>query len=356
MVKVCFFNQDGTVRIIRGVWLYALLSVFVAACAIPLRQPPEPNLESADGETALVVPTGDTTSLEQENEVSQSAGDADESADTTAADVAMVVTASPGPTLTATATAMASAATQTSAPQSTPQPETTVATSLAVQVPTFDVAVLDLVELDQTFLDTISIERRAISQLEMHRYLEFTDADDVVWQGELLQGDGQTVILLQPRQAGGKFAVRLSADEAVDLSNSELEASLITSLLSVELPADSGSYDLPDAEILLVRARETDAGVWTFDVRLDHPDTGWEDYTDGWHVETLDGEILGVRILAHPHVNEMPFSRSQSGIRIPEGSTEVQVRSHDLVSGYTAETVIVPISESGGGDKYEVTR
>jgi hypothetical protein len=31
-----------------------------------------------------------------------------------------------------------------------------------------------------------------------------------------------------------------------------------------------------------------------FDVTLTHPDTGWDDYADGWRVEDADGTVLGV--------------------------------------------------------------
>ncbi|MEZ4582876.1 MAG: hypothetical protein R3A10_14775 [Caldilineaceae bacterium] len=40
---------------------------------------------------------------------------------------------------------------------------------------------------------------------------------------------------------------------------------------------------------------------------LAYPDTGWDDYADGWHVATPAGEILGTRL--HPHVNEQPFTQ-----------------------------------------------
>ena len=29
-------------------------------------------------------------------------------------------------------------------------------------------------------------------------------------------------------------------------------------------------------------------------VTLTHPDTGWDDYADGWRVEDADGTVLGV--------------------------------------------------------------
>ena len=69
-----------------------------------------------------------------------------------------------------------------------------------------------------------------------------------------------------------------------------------------------------------------------------------------------DGEILGTRILLHPHVDEQPFTRSLSGVVIPEDVTEVVVRSHNLISGYAPEVVTVPIGESGSGERYEVER
>ena len=47
-----------------------------------------------------------------------------------------------------------------------------------------------------------------------------------------------------------------------------------------------------------------------------------------------DGNQLGLRVLAHPHENEQPFTRSQSGIIIPAGVTEVYIRTRDNVDGW----------------------
>ena len=74
--------------------------------------------------------------------------------------------------------------------------------------------------------------------------------------------------------------------------------------------------------------------AWRFDVTILHADTGWDDYADGWEVIDADGTPLGTRPLAHPHVNEQPFTRSQSGIVIPEGTTEVFIRVRDNVQGW----------------------
>jgi hypothetical protein len=111
--------------------------------------------------------------------------------------------------------------------------------------------------------------------------------------------------------------------------------------------------------VQFVRARLTGAGegaeTWTFDVTLAHPDTGWEDYADGWHVASPAGVIFGTRILLHPHVEEQPFTRSLSGVQVPAGTDEVIVRPHDLVSGY-GEGVAVSLAESATTERYAVAR
>lgn len=94
------------------------------------------------------------------------------------------------------------------------------------------------------------------------------------------------------------------------------------------------------AEIVEVAAEMTD-GTWRFDVTVLHPDTGWEHYADGWEVLGPDGARLGYRELAHPHETEQPFTRSLSGVVIPDGVTEVTVRAHCQIDGWTGEPVTV---------------
>ena len=92
-----------------------------------------------------------------------------------------------------------------------------------------------------------------------------------------------------------------------------------------------------DVEIVNVQAVQS-SGAWRFDVTLRHADSGWEHYADGWEVLATDGTSLGMRVLAHPHVNEQPFTRSLGGVMIPEGITEVTIRARDNVDGWTVET------------------
>lgn len=92
------------------------------------------------------------------------------------------------------------------------------------------------------------------------------------------------------------------------------------------------------AEVVEVRAQQQ-GREWRFDVALLHPDTGWDDYADAWQVLAPDGTVLGTRELAHPHVNEQPFTRSLSGVVIPDGITEVGIRARTNVDGWS-ETIV----------------
>ncbi len=76
-----------------------------------------------------------------------------------------------------------------------------------------------------------------------------------------------------------------------------------------------------------------------FDVTLAHADTGWEHYADRWRVLTDDGRVLGTRTLAHPHVHEQPFTRSLSGIDIPDGVSSVIIDARDSVHGVSGRTL-----------------
>jgi hypothetical protein len=117
-----------------------------------------------------------------------------------------------------------------------------------------------------------------------------------------------------------------------------------------------------NADVVHVRAVENADGRWTFYVTVEHPDTGWEDYADGWDVVLPDGTIvkpdpdsLFTRLLLHPHTNEQPFTRSQSGIVLPRGVSEVRVRAHDMVDGYGGKEVVVDLTVGSGPD-FQVER
>ena len=102
--------------------------------------------------------------------------------------------------------------------------------------------------------------------------------------------------------------------------------------------AHAGEVETVDVE---VRAQGNDR--FAFHVTLRHGDTGWEHYANLWKVVGPDGRVLGKRVLAHPHVNEQPFTRSLSGVEIPSSISEVTIRARDSVHGMAARTYTVDV-------------
>lgn len=99
-------------------------------------------------------------------------------------------------------------------------------------------------------------------------------------------------------------------------------------LLAFSAPA------LADPPTINTVTAEMSGGAWRFDVTLSHGDTGWDHYADAWRVLDPQGNELGLRNLAHPHVNEQPFTRSLSGVKIPAGVTEVDIQARDNLTGW----------------------
>ena len=97
-----------------------------------------------------------------------------------------------------------------------------------------------------------------------------------------------------------------------------------------------------DAEIVGAQAAREN-GAWRFDVTVRHADTGWEHYADAWRIVGPDGAVYGERILLHPHVDEQPFTRSLSGVVIPEGVRRVLIEARDTVDGWSPKVLELPL-------------
>lgn len=132
--------------------------------------------------------------------------------------------------------------------------------------------------------------------------------------------------------------------------------------LTVEVAGGSDTVTAANADVEFVRAQQAADGSWSFSVTVRHPDTGWEDYADGWDVVLPDGTVIKAnvddpftRLLLHPHENEQPFTRSQSGLTIPDEITTVTVRAHDRVDGFGGREIVVDLTQPSG-DGFEVQR
>ena len=113
---------------------------------------------------------------------------------------------------------------------------------------------------------------------------------------------------------------------------------ILTALALGTAPAFAGP-----ADVLKVEVRPSGGG-WSFEVTVQHGDTGWEHYADAWRVVGPDGAVHGTRTLYHPHVGEQPFTRSLSGVAIPEVVQVVTVEAHDSVHGWGGATVEVALA------------
>ncbi len=76
---------------------------------------------------------------------------------------------------------------------------------------------------------------------------------------------------------------------------------------------------------------------WVVAATVRSADTGWEKYADAWVVRSPEGDLLGERVLAHPHENEQPFTRSLRGVNIPTGVTVVELAARDSVLGFCGD-------------------
>ncbi len=104
------------------------------------------------------------------------------------------------------------------------------------------------------------------------------------------------------------------------------------------------SDDFPD--IIAVQATPEDGGTWRFDVTVSSPYDTPQRYADAWRVLDPDGNELGIRVLTHDHANEQPFTRSQTGISIPDEVTTVTVQGRDQANGWGGGELVVTLPTS----------
>lgn len=105
---------------------------------------------------------------------------------------------------------------------------------------------------------------------------------------------------------------------------------LISALIVLVLSANIYANEV---EIVDVKAHQNSNKTWTFAVTLKHADTGWDHYANEWQVIAPDNKILATRTLYHPHVDEQPFTRNTSGVKIPESMETVRIIAKDIVHG-----------------------
>jgi hypothetical protein len=94
-----------------------------------------------------------------------------------------------------------------------------------------------------------------------------------------------------------------------------------------------------EADVVKVEVVEASAGRYDFHVTVRHDDAGWDHYANVWQVIGPDGATLDERVLLHPHDNEQPFTRSLTGVAIPDGIDTVTVRAGDSVHEFGGKEI-----------------
>jgi hypothetical protein len=106
--------------------------------------------------------------------------------------------------------------------------------------------------------------------------------------------------------------------------------------------AASPAFAAP-ADVVGVQVAAEAGGTFRLDVTVRSDETGWDKYADRREVLAPDGTVLGIRELAHPHVEEQPFTRSLGGVVIPECVTTLRLRARDSVEGWGGAEMTVPV-------------
>ena len=133
----------------------------------------------------------------------------------------------------------------------------------------------------------------------------------------------------------------ISKDTTLRSSAATWIATLATCMaLNFGLPALSSADEADVVDVKIVKTGEENFRI---DATVKHADTGWDHYSNKFEVLDGDGNLLGTRVLHHPHVNEQPFTRSLT-LEIPQAVTEVVVRAGDSVheTGGAEITIAVP--------------
>lgn len=133
---------------------------------------------------------------------------------------------------------------------------------------------------------------------------------------------------------------------------------LLVSLLSIHLwhpvssDAENGCADVVNATA--TQQSTGDGGTWTFSVTVSSPyetGDGWDKYADAWEVRDTAATatatvVLGTRVLLHPHVAEQPFTRSLSGVAVPEAVESVTIAARDSVAGFCGRELVLELERN----------
>ena len=133
----------------------------------------------------------------------------------------------------------------------------------------------------------------------------------------------------------------------VRLSLALVAALTVTGCALLESVVSDPAPEAPDShpDVIAVELRPTGERLFDVAVTISSPYDTPERYADGWRVLDPDGNVLGTHTLMHDHANEQPFTRTQRGLLIPAGITQVTVEGRDQANGFGGGTITVDVPE-----------
>ncbi len=153
-----------------------------------------------------------------------------------------------------------------------------------------------------------------------------------------------TVERMRSWTGSGLLAAAMVIGASCGSGGNDDEPAVTTPTPATESAGDTGE---PSAEQrfpdVIDATAERDGATWTVSATLSSPYDTPERYADAWRVIGPDGTVYGERILQHDHANEQPFTRSQSGIEIPDDVDEVVIEGRDLANGYGGDTFVLTL-------------
>ena len=103
-------------------------------------------------------------------------------------------------------------------------------------------------------------------------------------------------------------------------------------------PSTSTADNEACAHVIDATVEATGDGVFRVSATVASQETGLDKYADRWEIrDPATGAVIGERILAHPHVNEQPFTRSLPGVEISADVPVVEIAAHDSVLGFCGD-------------------
>ncbi len=124
-------------------------------------------------------------------------------------------------------------------------------------------------------------------------------------------------------------------------TNAASTASGASASASADIGPDTQNADHPDV-LAAVLTSEGDR-TWSLEVTLSSQYDSPGRYADGWRVLDADGKVLGVHTLTHDHADEQPVTRTQTGLKIPDGVDVVTIEGKDTENGFGGATLKVKV-------------